>query len=147
MPLAEEIVVRAERPRDPLRRWLNGEEMRILGEYACGQRLKWRDVRHPNAARIRAEHQVLIAWMDRQVFDRDVGHVVIHLYPMCSAIDRHERAAVVADEKEVGILRVLPNHVDGLVRQIPGDGLPRRAEIVRHGEIRLEVVEAIAALR
>ena len=82
--------------------------------------------------------------MDGEIVDRVGGEAVLHPLPRLAAVERRINAEVGPDEKEVWIPAILADHVDRLIRQVAGDGRPRRAVVGGLPDERLEVVVTVA---
>jgi hypothetical protein len=73
--------------------------------------------------------------------------MLLFIFTQCPRDRSTRSAAVIADEERSGFFVSSQITLIGSFGKFAGDRLPGRAEIVGHREIRLEVVEAIAALR
>ena len=91
----------AERAETVGRPRLDGKQMERLRQDLRRQLLEVRDVADEDAAAIRAEHQVVLARMDRQIVHRHRRQVGFEPRPVPPASIETQTPMVVADDQEV----------------------------------------------
>ncbi len=102
-------------------------------------------VEDPDAASVRADHQVVRSRLDRQIVDCRRRHVQPQRLPVRAAVERDPYAAVRSSVEDVAVARILTDRPDELIRrQIAGDGVPGRAVVVGSQHVRMFVAEQVA---
>src|SRR5687768_6352104 len=96
---------------------------------------------------MRADHQVVRAWVNDEVMYGCGRDAVLELRPGPAAVHRDEHAVLRTDNEQVWIAMVLADHVHRAFRQIARDRRPGTAEVRALVHIRLEVVVAVTIER
>ena len=123
--------------------------MHLGGEHRLAQFFERGDVLHdPDAAPVRADDEVVLAFLDLDVVHRHRRHVPEQRVPRVPGVDREVGPDLVAGEEEVGRARVLLERVHRpSVRQPVRHRPPRLAVVVRHVEVWRHVVVAVVVAR
>ncbi len=130
-------------PRAPHRGGANVEELEVGGSHRVVQLLERRDVvEDPDGAAVGAEDQVVFARVDEDVVHRHGGEIHLYARPGAAAVEAGVGAVFGASEEQVGVARMLADHVDDAVRlrQVRRDGFPRLAEVGGHIDVNAKVV-------
>src|SRR5207237_4307143 len=97
-----------------------------------------------DAAAVRADHQLAIAWMDGQIVDRNRGQATSKSVPLVPAVERDEQTKLSPSEQQILIAKVLADDVQRTARrQVAADGVPSGAVIGGHKKVRGQVVIAV----
>ena len=98
--------------------------MYVRGQRLGRQLLECRDIRDENSAPVCSDNEVVLARVNLQIVDRLCRHIALHSVPLVTAVDRHVHRQLCSHKQQVGILAILPDHVDRLVRQVGRDRRP-----------------------
>src|SRR5208283_5286360 len=110
--------------------------------------LEWRQiVEYPNGAPMGADNQVVVPLVIFKVVDRSVWQAEPEQVPLGAVVPRDVQSVLQARVIHVRIAPVAMRHMRVHLRQIAGDGLPRRAVIAGAINIRLEVAVEMAIYR
>ena len=128
-----------------LHRRLYREQMRVAGRH-CRRELLQRVelIENPEAARMRAQHQRVVACLNRDVVERHQRHVVAQWQPLPTGIGRNEHAELGGEVQQFCIARIFTHRARNPVGRQPRiDPTPRGAEVARGIHIVREVVAAV----
>ncbi len=137
-------------PVEHQRRARHVEQVRGLGRHRRRPlRDRRRVVENPDAAAVRAEHEILRARMHEDVVVARRRQIRGEARPVGAAVVRHEQRAFGAREEHVRIAREFGQTSDRRVvgRQARRHGLPRLAEVGRAEDVRREVAVAVRVER
>ena len=75
-------------------------------------------------------HEVVLAALNREIADLRHRHAALERDPVAAAVDRREDAELRPGKQQVGVHMILSDSPDVVtVRQIAGDGRPRRTAV------------------
>src|SRR5262249_16912515 len=132
---------------DALYRRLGLNKNHILGKRLRSQGTQGRDVVHdPDAATVRADHQIMIPGMYAQVHDRNVRQFTsLILGPLLAAVERDPEAKLRAQEEQIAIDRVFLNdmRVAANGASFPGERRPVLSKVGRPINIGAHIAIAV----
>src|SRR5208283_542071 len=110
--------------------------------------LEWGQiVEYPNGAPVSAHNEVVVPLLLGEVVNRSVRQPEPEQVPLSAVVPRNVQSILQACIIHVRIAPVAMRHMRINLRQIAGDGLPRRAVIAGAIDIRLEVAVEMAIYR
>ena len=88
------------------------KEIRRTGRLRVGQLFQRADVvENEDAAPVRCGHEIVDARLNGEVPDRHARNAALQLRPVPAAVDGEEHAEIGADKEQIGLPRMLANHL------------------------------------